>query len=60
MIGVIDSNNLKLEEIRKIAEMVSIRKKKVIQMNDRLLTQGSSLNAGLSFDDSTIAVGYAN
>ena len=53
LIGVVDSNNLKPKEIQKIAEMRSVSEKEVIQMNDRLSAQDSSLNASISFDDST-------
>ncbi|MCY4186218.1 MAG: RNA polymerase sigma factor RpoH [Rhodobacteraceae bacterium] len=53
LIGVVDSNNLKPKEIQKIAEMMSVSEKEVIQMNDRLSAQDSSLNASISFDDST-------
>ncbi len=53
LIGVVDSNNLKPREIQKIAEMMSVSEKEVIQMNDRLSAQDSSLNATISFDDST-------
>lgn len=53
LIGVVDSNNLKPKEIQKIAEMMSVSEKEVIQMNDRLSAQDSSLNVSISFDDST-------
>ncbi len=53
LIGVVDSNNLKPKEIQKIAEMMSVSEREVIQMNDRLSAQDSSLNASISYDDST-------
>ena len=52
-IGVIDSNNLKPHEIKKIAEMMSVTEKEVIDMNGRVGGQDTSLNASIAMDEST-------
>ncbi len=53
VIGVVDSNNLKPEEITKIAEMMSVTEKEVVDMNGRVAGQDTSLNVSISMDEST-------